>query len=121
MVTGMHRLIILLVAIALAASACTEEDPAPADGSSAPTDEGGASAEAAAAPEPPGDPGDPADGAETDEAMLFDHCLTCAHEPGLSIRKAIGWALREYAKTAPKAVGRFRTRAPGSSVAPERP
>jgi len=35
----------------------------------------------------------------TDEAQLFDHCLRVAHEKDFFIRKAIGWALREYGKT----------------------
>lgn len=37
----------------------------------------------------------------TDATMLFDFCSRCAHETDFFIRKAIGWALREYAKTAP--------------------
>ena len=45
--------------------------------------------------------------AKTDEALLF-HCIrSCAHEKEFFIRKGIGWALREYAKTAPEAVVRF--------------
>ena len=43
----------------------------------------------------------------TDEARLFDYCLRRAHEKEFFIRKAIGWALREYAKTAPDAVRSF--------------
>ncbi len=43
----------------------------------------------------------------TDEARLFRYCLHCAHEPEFFIRKAIGWALRQYARTAPEAVRRF--------------
>jgi 3-methyladenine DNA glycosylase AlkD len=35
----------------------------------------------------------------TDVDMLFDFCLRRAHEGEFFIRKAIGWALREYAKT----------------------
>ncbi len=45
--------------------------------------------------------------ADTDEAMLFDFCLRRAHEREFFIRKAIGWALREYAKTAPEQVRAF--------------
>ena len=45
--------------------------------------------------------------AETDEQRLFHYCLQCAHEPEFFIRKAIGWALRQYARTAPEAVRRF--------------
>ena len=44
---------------------------------------------------------------ETDEEQLFDHCLRRAHEKEFFIRKAIGWALREYAYTAPEAVRKF--------------
>lgn len=46
-------------------------------------------------------------GADTDEAMLFDFCLRCAHEDGFFIRKAIGWALREFAKTDPDEIRAF--------------
>lgn len=46
---------------------------------------------------------------ETDEALLFDFCLRRAGEREFFIRKAIGWALREYAKTAPDAVRAFVT------------
>jgi 3-methyladenine DNA glycosylase AlkD len=38
---------------------------------------------------------------------LFGHCLLRAHEKEFFIRKAIGWALREYSKTAPEAVRDF--------------
>ncbi len=44
---------------------------------------------------------------ETDEEQLFDLCLKLAPENEFFIRKAIGWALREYSKTSPKAVGKF--------------
>jgi 3-methyladenine DNA glycosylase AlkD len=43
----------------------------------------------------------------TDERQLFAHCLRLSHEKEFFIRKAIGWALREYAKTAPAAVSAF--------------
>jgi 3-methyladenine DNA glycosylase AlkD len=43
----------------------------------------------------------------TDAAQLFDHCLRRAHEREFFIRKAIGWALREYSKTDPRAVRAF--------------
>jgi 3-methyladenine DNA glycosylase AlkD len=43
----------------------------------------------------------------TDEEMLFDFCLRRASETEFFIRKAIGWALREYAHTNPDAVRRF--------------
>ncbi len=45
--------------------------------------------------------------AATDEARLFRYCLRRAPERDFFIRKAIGWALREYAKTAPGAVLAF--------------
>jgi 3-methyladenine DNA glycosylase AlkD len=45
--------------------------------------------------------------AETNEQMLFEHCLDRAHEKEFFIRKAIGWALREYSYAAPKAVRKF--------------
>lgn len=44
---------------------------------------------------------------ETDEAQLFGDCLRRAADEELFIRKAIGWALREYSWTRPKAVRRF--------------
>lgn len=43
----------------------------------------------------------------TDEERLFRYALRRAHEKEFFIRKAIGWALREYAKTAPDAVREF--------------
>jgi 3-methyladenine DNA glycosylase AlkD len=43
----------------------------------------------------------------TDADQLFDHCLRRAHEKEFFIRKAIGWALREYSKTAPEKVLNF--------------
>ena len=48
--------------------------------------------------------------AGTDEGQLFDYCLRRAHDKGFFIRKAIGWALRQYARTAPEAVAGFLTR-----------
>jgi 3-methyladenine DNA glycosylase AlkD len=47
---------------------------------------------------------------ETDAAQLFEHCLKRAHEPEFFIRKAIGWAIREYSKTDPRAVRAFLTK-----------
>ncbi|MHC4429801.1 MAG: DNA alkylation repair protein [Planctomycetota bacterium] len=44
---------------------------------------------------------------QTDEKQLFRHCLKVAGENEFFIRKAIGWALREYAKTSPTAVKAF--------------
>jgi 3-methyladenine DNA glycosylase AlkD len=43
----------------------------------------------------------------TDEERLFRYCTAQAGHPDFFIRKAIGWALREYAKTAPEAVRRY--------------
>ncbi len=43
----------------------------------------------------------------TDEPRLFAMCLARADERDFFIRKAIGWALREYSKTAPDAVRAF--------------
>ncbi len=48
--------------------------------------------------------------AETDEARLFDYCLRRAHEKEFFIRKAIGWALRQYSYTEPQAVRDFLTK-----------
>ncbi len=44
---------------------------------------------------------------ETDEARLYDYCRRCAHEHEFFIPKAIGWALRQYARTNPTSVARF--------------
>ncbi len=43
----------------------------------------------------------------TDAGKLFEYCLRRASETEFFIRKAIGWALREYAKTDPDAVRVF--------------
>ncbi|MET8678956.1 DNA alkylation repair protein [Streptomyces sp. NPDC004647] len=43
----------------------------------------------------------------TDADRLFSYCLRRAGHPDFFIRKAIGWALREYAKTDPEAVRSF--------------
>jgi 3-methyladenine DNA glycosylase AlkD len=45
--------------------------------------------------------------AETDEEKLFSYCKKTLHERDFFIRKAIGWVLREYSKTNPKAVKKF--------------
>ena len=45
----------------------------------------------------------------TDSDRLFSFCIARAHESEFFIRKAIGWALREYARTDPEAVARFVT------------
>lgn len=43
-------------------------------------------------------------GASTDAARLFRYCSARATDPEFFIRKAIGWALRQYARTDPEAV-----------------
>jgi 3-methyladenine DNA glycosylase AlkD len=43
----------------------------------------------------------------TDETRLFDYALTLAPESEFFIRKAIGWALRDYARWQPEAVRAF--------------
>jgi 3-methyladenine DNA glycosylase AlkD len=43
----------------------------------------------------------------TDAGRLFDYCRRRMHEREFFIRKAIGWALREYSKTDPGAVAGF--------------
>jgi 3-methyladenine DNA glycosylase AlkD len=45
--------------------------------------------------------------AATDQDQLFGYCLKRADEKEFFIRKAIGWALREYAKTEPDGVRAF--------------
>ncbi len=44
---------------------------------------------------------------ETDESLLFDHALACLHETEFFIRKAIGWALRDYSWFQPGVVRSF--------------
>ncbi|MEU5281419.1 DNA alkylation repair protein [Streptomyces asoensis] len=46
----------------------------------------------------------------TDADRLFRYCLRQSGHPDFFVRKAIGWALREYAKTDPAAVLAFVTR-----------
>ncbi|SDK23831.1 DNA alkylation repair protein [Streptomyces indicus] len=46
----------------------------------------------------------------TDTERLFAYCLRQAGHPDFFIRKAIGWCLREYAKTDAQAVRDFVTR-----------
>ena len=43
----------------------------------------------------------------TDPDRLFAFCAARAHEEGFFIRKAIGWALRDFARTDPEAVAGF--------------
>ena len=49
-------------------------------------------------------------GAETDTGRLFGYCTRQAGHPDFFVRKAIGWALRQYARTDPKAVRRYVSR-----------
>jgi len=44
---------------------------------------------------------------ETDEALLYQYLRANATEKEFFIRKAIGWALREYSKTNPASVKKF--------------
>nr|WP_315219046.1 DNA alkylation repair protein [uncultured Duganella sp.] len=44
---------------------------------------------------------------KTDEALLFSYSLQRAHEKEFFIQKAIGWALRDYARHNPRAVREF--------------
>ena len=46
-------------------------------------------------------------GERTDEGRLFDYSLRRAADSEFFIRKAIGWALRQYARTNPDAVRAF--------------
>jgi 3-methyladenine DNA glycosylase AlkD len=45
--------------------------------------------------------------AQTDQARLFRYALALAPETDFFIRKAIGWALRDHARTQPEAVRTF--------------
>ncbi|MFJ5773753.1 DNA alkylation repair protein [Streptomyces sp. NPDC093094] len=49
----------------------------------------------------------------TDTERLFSYCLRQSGHPDFFVRKAIGWALREYAKTDPEAVRGFLARERG--------
>lgn len=44
---------------------------------------------------------------KTDTGRLFGYCTALAGHPDFFIRKAIGWALRQYARTDPEAVRTF--------------
>jgi 3-methyladenine DNA glycosylase AlkD len=44
---------------------------------------------------------------QTDQRRLFHYCATQAGHPDFFVRKAIGWALRQYAHTDPEAVRGF--------------
>jgi len=47
---------------------------------------------------------------KTDEKRLFSYCLALSKEKDLFIQRAIGWALREYSKTAPTQVKKMLTK-----------
>lgn len=49
----------------------------------------------------------------TDTDRLFAYCLRRSGHPDFFVRKAIGWSLREYAKTDPAAVSAFVARERG--------
>jgi len=51
----------------------------------------------------------------TDEERLFGYCRLRAGDRDFFIRKAIGWALRQYAATEPDAVRTFVEQTPGLS------
>jgi 3-methyladenine DNA glycosylase AlkD len=53
----------------------------------------------------------------TDQARLFRYALACAEEREFFIQKAIGWALRDYARHAPDSVRSFLA-GPGAMLAP---
>ncbi|MEV6668174.1 DNA alkylation repair protein [Streptomyces nigra] len=52
-------------------------------------------------------------GERTDAGRLFGYCLGQSGHPDFFVRKAIGWCLREYAKTDPDAVRDFLAREGG--------
>jgi len=54
---------------------------------------------------------------KTDEERLFRYALTLRSEKEFFIQKAIGWALRDYARHAPGAVRAFLA-GPGAELAP---
>jgi 3-methyladenine DNA glycosylase AlkD len=49
-------------------------------------------------------------GARTDTTRLFGYCTRQAAHPDFFVRKAIGWALRQYARTDPDAVRAYVAR-----------
>ena len=56
-------------------------------------------------------------GTNTEQERLFRYALALCHEQEFFIQKAIGWALRDYARHAPDAVRAFLT-GPGACLAP---
>ena len=57
---------------------------------------------------------------DTDEDRLFRYCTKRADDGVFFVRKAIGWALREYGKTAPDAVVAYVERHPELSALSQR-
>lgn len=55
-------------------------------------------------------------GKNTDARLLFDLCSRFAVEKDFFIRKAIGWALRQYSKSNPAAVRKYLEKQPLSSL-----
>lgn len=53
---------------------------------------------------------------KTDTELLFATCTRLAGEPDFFIRKAIGWALRQYARTAPETVKDYVLSTPLSAL-----
>ncbi|MGG4494078.1 DNA alkylation repair protein [Brevibacillus reuszeri] len=53
---------------------------------------------------------------ETDQELLFNYIRACAASKEFFIQKAIGWSLREYAKTNPEAVRDFVDKTPLASL-----
>lgn len=52
----------------------------------------------------------------TDTGRLFGYCARQAGHPDFFVRKAIGWALRQYARTDPAAVAAFVAATPLSAL-----
>lgn len=55
-------------------------------------------------------------GRKTDKKLLFELCTRYANEREFFLRKAIGWALRQYSKSDPQAVQNFIKRQPLSGL-----
>ena len=55
-------------------------------------------------------------GARTDKKLLFSLCTRYAAEKEFFLRKAIGWALRQYSKYDPESVRRYVNRQPLSGL-----
>lgn len=53
---------------------------------------------------------------KTDEDLLYNCIRMCAHDGEFFIRKGIGWALREWAKTSPESVTAFVASEPLSAL-----